>query len=100
MGRVCSSCGEGVVRASAVSELTERVTFFFFSITNLELSIISIKLKRFFVIDRAAKEILCRTPVSSFYVQYVISVSVAPLAGRRRGRRLEQRRPAKQRRAE
>ena len=30
MGRVCSSCGEGVVRASAVSELTERVTFFFF----------------------------------------------------------------------
>ena len=46
------SRGGGVVRASAVSELTERVTFFFFSITNLELSIISIKLKRFFVIDR------------------------------------------------
>ena len=48
------SRGGGVVRARAVSELTERVTFFFFSITNLELPIISIKLKRFFVIDRAA----------------------------------------------
>ena len=54
--RVWSSCGEGVVRASAVSELTERVTFFCFSITNLELSIISIKLKRFFVIDRVTRK--------------------------------------------
>ena len=60
MGRVRPSCGEGVGRASAVSELTERVTFFFFSITNLELSIISIKLKRFFVIDRAARKIFGR----------------------------------------
>ena len=30
VGREWPSCGEGVVRASAVSELTERVTFFFF----------------------------------------------------------------------
>ena len=46
VGREWPSCGGGVGRASAVSELTERVRFFF-SITNLELSIISIKLKRF-----------------------------------------------------
>ena len=55
VGREWPSCGGGVGRASAVSELTERVRFFF-SITNLELSIISIKLKRFFVIDRAARK--------------------------------------------
>ena len=45
VGREWPSCGEGVVRASAVSELTERVKFFFCAITILEHPIISIKLK-------------------------------------------------------
>ena len=105
VGREWPSCGEGVVRASAFSELTERVKFFFCAITILEHPIISVKLKTFFVIDRVARK-SCdgRRYLRSMYS--LISVRevrlVAPLADApyRHLRRLEQRRGPEERCAE
>ena len=56
VGREWPSCGEGVVRASAVSELTERVKFFFLCNHDPRASHYQYQAQMCFVIDRAARK--------------------------------------------
>jgi len=94
VGREWPSCGEGVVRASAVSELTERVKFFFLCNHDPRASHYQYQAQTFFRPRPRGQEVLSQTPGCAWYLRSMytmISVSVAPLAGRRHFCWLEQR---------